>query len=157
MIFQDISKHNKKPITLVSNLFANLNGISDRFDVFWPEVRLQLHMNGFAETYAAKLGSTLLVRKTHATFCMQLKQYQITLLETQQFGWMLDLTCLGKKTGMLQLSCGCFINESLTPWKFWQAIQHYAIFFVGLQVPQYCHTIVVWYWYTRALMELKGY
>ena len=34
MIFQDISKHNKKAITLVSNLFANVNGISDRFDVF---------------------------------------------------------------------------------------------------------------------------
>jgi len=84
----DISKHNKNSITLVSNLFANLNEISNLFRVFWPEIRLQLHVNGFVETYAVKVKSTLFVRKTHATFWMQLKQCHVALLETQQFGCM---------------------------------------------------------------------
>lgn len=130
MIFQDIFKHNKKPITFVSNLFANLNGISDLFRVFWPEIRFQLHVNGFAETYAVKLGSTLFVRKTHANLWIQLKQYHVTLLQNS------FVDCLIKQVWGKNWQATYFLmmfhHESITPWKFQQAIQQCMQYFLWL-------------------------
>lgn len=82
MIFQDISKDNKKTITFVRNLFANLNGILDLLHLFWPEMWSLIYLNNFAETYAVTLVLAKFVKKTHVTLWNSVKQYHVTLLET---------------------------------------------------------------------------
>lgn len=75
MIFQeDRSKHNKKTITFVSNLFANLNGILLLFHLFWPEIWLQIHLNNFTQTSAVILKSAVFVGKTYVAFWCSIKK-----------------------------------------------------------------------------------